>query len=406
MSARTVTPNDKSFPLGLVCREIDHLGAPLAEFSTPIFVLEADAVQHNLDAMASWTKRRGLELMPHGKTTMSPVLWNRQLAAGATGITVATGWQADVALRAGVPTVQIANACTDAHLLLRLTAWLDAHADQELVCWADSVATIDLMERVLPAESRIGVLVELGASGGRTGARDEGDAVAIAERVAASDRLTLRGVAGYEGALAHDRSPAGLASVGAYCDRLASLVDRIRPLVSGTPWVTAGGSAFFDLVADSFSAVPDVRAILRSGAYLVHDSGFYRGISPLDRSRDTGDDTPLVPAMFGYARVVSIPEPGLALLDAGKRDIPFDEGLPVPVGVSDDLGGPARNIEAEITALNDQHTFLRWSGAAPVRIGDVVKLGLSHPCTAFDKWRLVPIVDAHGVVTEAVETFF
>ena len=406
MTARTVTPDDKSFPLDLAGRAIDRLGAPLADFSTPLFVLEAEALQHNLDTMAAWTARRGLELMPHGKTTMAPELWRRQLAAGATGITVATGWQADVALRAGVSTVQIANGCADPQLMLRLSAWLDAHPDQELVCWADSVATVERMERILPSGCRIGVLVELGATGGRTGARDEDDAITIAERVAASDRLTLRGVSGYEGALAHDRSPEGLAAVSTYCNRLAALVDRVRPLVSGTPWMTAGGSAFFDLVAESLGGVDDVRAILRSGAYLVHDSGFYRGISPLDASRDTGDDVPLVPAMFAYARVVSQPEPGLALLDAGKRDIPFDEGLPTVVCVSDELGHAPREINAEITALNDQHTFLRWQGDAPVRIGDVVKLGLSHPCTAFDKWRLVPIVDADGVVTEAVETFF
>ena len=60
----------------------------------------------------------------------------------------------------------------------------------------------------------------------------------------------------------------------------------------------------------------------------------------------------------------------------------------------------------EVTALNDQHAFLYWAGEAPVAVGDVVTLGLSHPCTAFDKWRLVPVVDGGGVVIEAVETFF
>jgi D-serine deaminase-like pyridoxal phosphate-dependent protein len=406
MSPRLVTPQDKSFPLGLVGRDVTALDTPLAEFSTPLFALEGEAMDANLVAMAAWTARRGLELMPHGKTTMAPELWRRQLEAGATGITVATGWQADVALRAGVPTVQLANMCTDPALLLRLSSWLEEHPDQQLVCWADSVSVIDRMERILPRGARIGVLVELGASGGRTGARDEGEALAIAARVAASDRLTLHGVSGYEGALAHDRSPDALDAVSGYCDRLAQLVDRVRPLVPGTPWVTAGGSAFFDLVADSLTQVSEVRAILRSGAYIVHDSGFYRGISPLDASQDTGEDLPLAPAMFAYARVVSHPEPGLALLDAGKRDVPFDEGLPIPLGVADELGGTQRPLVAEVTALNDQHAFLRWTGEPPVRVGDVVKLGLSHPCTAFDKWRLVPIVDRGGVVTEAVETFF
>lgn len=404
--ARTVTADDKSFPAAAIGREVAHVGVPLTEFSTPLFVLDADALAHNIAALASWTAERWLELMPHGKTTMAPGLWRRQLDAGATGITVATGWQADVALRAGVPTVQIANMSLDPALLRRLASHLAEHPEQELVAWADSLAAVEAMEAALPEGARVGVLVELGASGGRTGARDEADAVAIAERVAASPTLELRGVAGYEGALAHDRAPESLAAVRRYCDRLVALVERLRPLIEGTPWVTAGGSAYFDVVADSFAPLRDARRILRSGAYLVHDDGFYRGISPLDAQRDPDPATTLRPAMHGYARVVSQPEPGLALLDAGKRDLPFDEGLPVVLGVAAGLGLQERPIEAEITALNDQHAFLRWSGESPVAVGDVVRLGLSHPCTAFDKWRLVPIVDADGMVTEAVETFF
>ncbi|MGO2773848.1 MAG: alanine racemase, partial [Brachybacterium tyrofermentans] len=174
---RTVQAHDKSFPVGLVGREITALDVPLAEFSTPLLVLDERAIAHNLQVMAAWTGERGLELMPHGKTTMAPVLWRRQLDAGCTGITVATGWQADVALRAGIATVQIANTCTDPALLRRLSSHLAEHPEQELVCWADSLATIDLLERELPAGSRLGVLVELGADGGRTGARTEDEAL-------------------------------------------------------------------------------------------------------------------------------------------------------------------------------------------------------------------------------------
>lgn len=429
LSTRTVTAVDKSFPAALIGRSIADLRAPLSAFSTPLFVLDGEAMGRNIAVMAAWASARGLELMPHAKTTMAPALWRRQLAAGATGLTVATPWQAGVALRAGAPTVQIANMCVDPHQLRQLAAHLCEHREQEVVCWADSFAAVEIMERVLPpgtqADARLGVLVELGAVGGRSGARSEDGAVAIAERIAASPVLTLRGVAGYEGALAHDRSPGALAAVGAYCRRLAALVDRVRPMVEGTPWVTAGGSAYFDLVADAISGLADVRAILRSGAYIVHDSGFYQSISPLDASRAAAAEDALRPAMFAFARVVSRPEPGLALLDAGKRDVPFDEGLPTVLAVASELGGAERAVEpgrVEVSALNDQHMFVRWStsrctagdaaggpdGAdeAPLAVGDVVKLGLSHPCTAFDKWRLVPIVDAEARVIEAIETMF
>lgn len=406
-AARTVQRSDKSFPADLVGRPISSLEAPLRSFSTPLLVLDDAAMRHNLRVMAEWTSERGLELMPHGKTTMAPVLWRRQLEAGCTGITVATGWQADLALREGVPTVQLANTCTDPALLRRLAAHLSAHPEQELVCWADSLATIDLLERELPAGARLGVLVELGADGARTGAREEELAVRIAERVAASPVLRLVGAAGYEGAIAHDRSAASLAAVAEYCGRLAALAERLRPLIEGEPWVSAGGSAYFDLVAEAFAPLTEMRRILRSGAYIVHDSGFYRSISPLDATRGVQEPQALRAGMRAYARVVSLPEPGLALLDAGKRDVPYDEGLPVPLGVASALGGEERPLQGEITALNDQHAFLHLPDGEQLALGDVVTLGLSHPCTAFDKWRLIPVVDAEsGMVREAVETFF
>jgi D-serine deaminase-like pyridoxal phosphate-dependent protein len=198
--------------------------------------------------------------------------------------------------------------------------------------------------------------------------------------------------------------------VRSYCARLAALGRQVAPLVEGPAWITAGGSAYPDLVADAIAGIEGTRAILRSGAYIVHDSVFYRGISPLDRDRGLPEREALLPAMRAHARVISQPEPGLALLDAGKRDVPYDEGLPVPLAVADRLGGTERpfpdSARAEITALNDQHAFLRWEGEAPVALGEVVTLGLSHPCTAFDKWRLIPVVDADGTVAEAVETLF
>ena len=114
--------------------------------------------------------------------------------------------------------------------------------------------------------------------------------------------------------------------------------------------------------------------------------------------------------MHVWARVVSRPEPGLALLDAGKRDVPFDLGLPEPQLAADTLGGPARPLAGEITAVNDQHAFLRLDPDTALDVGHVVRLGLSHPCTAFDKWREIPVVDGPDepdpVVVDLVRTYF
>ncbi len=389
-------------------------GPRLAEFSTPLFVLDGPSMRSNVASMAHWVASRGLELMPHGKTTMAPAVWHEQLNAGATGISVATAWQARVALTHGVPTVQLANSCTDPQGLVDLSTLQNADDSRDVLCWVDSIPTVDRMESALAGlgtNRRIGVLVELGAEGGRTGARSMKQALSIVARVVASPYLEFRGVAGYEGALGHDRSDEALATIRTYLTELTELFRASRELVDHSPLIiSAGGSAYFDLVHEALLPLrgDDARLVLRSGAYVTHDDGFYRHISPLTPDAAPEEQHTLTSAMRAYARVASRPESELALLDAGKRDVPFDEGLPVPLAWTDTLGGVESPLTgATITAVNDQHAFMRWSGEMPAHVGSVVRLGLSHPCTAFDKWRLIPVVDGDSdVVVDVVETCF
>lgn len=149
---------------------------------------------------------------------------------------------------------------------------------------------------------------------------------------------------------------------------------------------------------------------LRSGAYITHDDGFYRRISPLDEGMADGQPASgrLRPAMWGLTRVVSHPEPALALIDGGKRDFPFDEGLPIPRQVSPELGSQWMQLDgASILAMNDQHSYLGLTGQ-DVGIGQVVSLGLSHPCTTFDKWQYLPMVASRDSdhVVGLIRTFF
>ena len=111
------------------------------------------------------------------------------------------------------------------------------------------------------------------------------------------------------------------------------------------------------------------------------------------------------------------PEPGLALLDGGRRDVSFDDGLPLAQWIVGRAEDEAVLAGSRVSALNDQHLFLRLAddavasgAAARLRVGDVVRLGLSHPCTVLDKWRMIPVVaDADApdpVVVDIVETIF
>ena len=415
-----LTARDKGIPSRAIGMTIaEFLAAPprLEEFWTPLIVLDDSAIGHNVDTMAAWCRARGLDLMPHGKTTMSPTLWRRELDAGALGITLSTMGQVRTARSLGIGSIMLANSAVDERSLHWLCGEL-ADPDLRFVCWADSVETVDALARILTAAGSprpVDVCVELGAAGGRTGARTVDAAVAVAERVAAAPALRLAGVAGYEGSLAHDRSEPGMRSVRDYLRRLIELHERIRQLYGpGDVYVTAGGSAYFDVVAEVFADAgagddPRTRFTLRSGAYIVHDDGFYRQISPFDEARASAETPRFRTAMRGLARVVSHPEPGLALLDGGKRDFPYDEGLPIPRETASDLGAARFPLTgAAITAMNDQHSYLRSGDALPTPVGSVVALGLSHPCTAFDKWRVLPVVDSwdSGVVVDLVRTYF
>ncbi|SEH60897.1 D-serine deaminase, pyridoxal phosphate-dependent [Mycolicibacterium rutilum] len=361
----------------------------------PVCVLHAEALEHNLETMAAWCAQRGVELAPHGKTHMAPQLLARQFDAGACAVTVATVSQVRVFRAFGVRDVIVANEIVDEAGLHWLGDELDADPDFRVTCWADSVAGVHAMTAALTAagtDRPVGVCVELGMPDGRTGCRDQREVDEVARAVVASPRLRLVGVAGYEAALGHDVGPEGLARVRPYLAGLRAAALRLGPLFeTDRVLATAGGSTYFDAVADALSDWPaglSVRTVLRSGCYLTHDDGLYARTSPLRAA--------LRPALSVWAQVVSRPQADLALLTMGRRDVSFDQDMPTPRGLPN----------SRVTKLNDQHAYLRLGGDDRVAVGDWVQFGISHPCTVFDKWPMIPMVDDDGRVVDLIRTFF
>jgi D-serine deaminase-like pyridoxal phosphate-dependent protein len=382
----------------------------LSDLQTPVLTLDAAALERNLAIMTAVARDAGVSLAPHGKTTMAPQLWRRLLDAGAWGITLATAWQVQVARSFSVNRVLMANELVDPVGLRWVASELEENQDFEFYCWADSPETVNLMEEALigsPGRRRIGVMVELGADGGRTGARSQETGLATAAAIADSRHLFLAGVAGWEGVLGHDRTSENIQTIRRFLDGMAEMHRTLRDsgMYSGRSIVTAGGSAYPDLVLECLAPLADgeTSVVLRSGSFLIHDDGFYERLSPF---RSGQSEPTLRSAMHAWSRTLSRPEPSLALLDAGKRDIPYDEGLAVPQKLS--TGEP---VKGELIALNDQHAFLRVAADdATVSAGAVVRLGLSHPCTAFDKWKLIPVIDnadsKNPRIVDLVHTFF
>jgi D-serine deaminase-like pyridoxal phosphate-dependent protein len=364
----------------------------------PLCVLAASALAHNVTTMADWCRLHGVALAPHGKTHMAPQLFVRQLEAGACAVTVATISQVRTYRAFGVSDIVLANELVDAAGLAWLGGELDADPDFGLVCWVDSVRGVELMTAALTAAGTrrpVDVCVEVGMAGGRTGCRDADGVDEVARAAAASERLRLVGVAGYEATTGHDVTPDAYAGVRSYLRDLRAAVMRLSgTFESDEIVVTAGGSTYFDAVADELTGgwpVP-VRTILRSGCYLTHDDGLYRRTSPL------GGPSGLRPALTVWAQVVSRPEPDLALLTMGRRDVSFDQDLPVPYGLTD----------SRVTKLNDQHAYLRLGEPDRERtaVGSWIEFGISHPCTVFDKWQLIPVLDDDRRVVDLIRTFF
>ncbi|MEV7564838.1 alanine racemase [Streptomyces tanashiensis] len=382
-------------------------------FTTPVLALSAESVEHNLRLLETYAERHGLAFAPHGKTSMAPQLFERQLAHGAWGITAAVPHQARVYRAHGISRIFLGNELVDAVALRWLAAELDADPDFRFICYVDSVRGVELMDEALRAAGAarpVDVVVELAAgSTGRTGARTEAECAAVADAVAAVATLRLVGVAGYEGTM----PGADAERVREWLQRLVGLAadfdkaGRFDPAV-GEIVVSAGGSEWFDTVAEVFAEIPalslPVLKLLRSGAYVSHDDGQYRNRTPFNRIPEEGA---LQPAFRLWSQVVSRPTAEQAFTNAGKRDAAHDLHLPEAQVVRDARTGEIRPAEGiTVTGLSDQHAWLATGPGADLEVGDWVGMGLSHPCTIFDKWQLIPVVEADGTVVDHIRTFF
>lgn len=379
-------------------------------FVLPLMTLAEEALEHNIQTMARWCSSVGAHLAPHAKTTMSPEIVRRQLEAGAWGLTAATISQVMALRSIGAERILLANELVDPAGITWLASELRADPGFNFFCYADSSTGIELLEQSLAAAATprpVPVLIELGHQGGRTGCRNPDDAANLAALVAAQPNLQLAGVAGYEGSVGHDGSADTIEAVRRYVTEVVALARRVRSHVPTDQRliVSAGGSAFFDVVAEQCQAAElgDALILLRSGAYVTHDDGFYRTITPAVRGVAAAPE--FVPALSVWAHVLSRPEPDLLIAGAGRRDVPFDEGLPAVRSVRSADGRQLPSAGFVLDRLNDQHAFVRIPPDSKVAPGDMLRLGISHPCTAFDKWRVIPVI-RDGVVVELAHTLF
>lgn len=409
----------KGFPHGSPALRRSQIGQQgwnvlSGDLPLPLAVIRRERLRHNLGWMQRYADDSGVGLAPHGKTTMSPQLLQGQLKAGAWGLTFATVGQARVGVAAGASRIVIANQVVQQADLAGIAALRAQAPGLRVIFLLDSLAQLALIEASQPAQP-LEVLLELGLAGGRTGCRTEEQALDLARRAHASSAVRLVGIECYEGLAATGDDAADREHAASLMARVAAIArqcERENLFEADEVIVSAGGSAIFDLVVPGLKPALSgkVLGLLRSGCYVTHDDGFYkRMVSAVNRRLGCTESSGLQPALEVWAVVQSLPEPGLAILTAGKRDISYDLGMPIPLAVSP-LG--TREVQPapaawSVSGMNDQHAYLRLGDApSDLKIGDRVALGISHPCTTFDKWRWMPVVDKHYDVVDAIVTYF
>ncbi|GAA0398197.1 alanine racemase [Streptomyces luteireticuli] len=366
---------------------IPDLGAP----GLPELRLDLSALENNIRLMARWSHEHGVELSPHIKTTMTRPIVDLQMAAGAWGVTVATTRQAGIALGWGIRRILIANQVIHGTDLARIRKWLRETPDLELYCFIDSMAGLARAQVAMgQARNPLRLLIDVGAGQGRTGVRKPSEARVLAEAAAQGPAgAVLAGVAGYEGIRPNNREAATTEAVDAHCRTTVGIFHDLVPFFrTERPLLSMGGSAFPDRAVAAIDELrrrhPDIALlpVVRSGCYVTHDHGTYEQVSPVPGLR---------PALTVRAVVLSTPEPGHAVVGAGRRELPYDAGLPVLVGVRGPYGMRLEASQAVAARIYDHHLVL--TGVQALQVGDVVDLGISHPCSAFDRWPSLVVVD-------------
>jgi D-serine dehydratase len=402
-STTVIEDKFKGFPIDSYGKTLEQFLATkpnlfTANFQFPIMVLKESAVKNNIAQMMSFCNSVDAQLAPHVKTTMSPQLAQMQVAAGATALTVANFWQGRIFLKHGFKNLIIANEVLDPTAIAEI-AKINKQKQAEIIFYVDSILALEIIQKHTPLEGEQNLFIEVGTENGRGGVRELSLVEQLAQRIKADKRLNLIGVTGFEGAVPDAaRGRRGEKKISKFCQKIVAAAELAYPYKSDQQFViSAGGSAYFDIVARELNKFEKPRRLLlRSGGYITHDHKYYEEIYPFALS-----DRSFKPAIEVWAQVISKPEKDFGVLNLGKRDIGNDLHNPIPIKSYD---GQVKSFSAVIEKLNDQHGYLR--GKQEFSLAQLIGLGISHPCTTFDKWGLIPLVNDDYDLIDCLQTFF
>ncbi|HXZ86767.1 MAG TPA: alanine racemase [Myxococcota bacterium] len=330
----------------------------VAEVDTPALVVDLERMERNIAAMSRFFADKRAKLRPHWKTPKCVEVAERQLAAGAIGVTCAKLGEAEALAAGGVRTsVLIANQLVGAAKLARLVAL--ARVLPELIVAVDSAEQIAALDAALAGASapapRLGAVIEVDTGMHRCGTSAPEETLALAQRLRAS-RVAYRGVMGYEG---HAVLVADAAKRKELAEAAAALllahVEALRGAGLAPEIVSSGGTGTYDLTG----TVPGITEI-QAGSYVFMDG----------RYREVRSD--FEPALTLHTTVIHR-RGRLLVTDAGVKSLSSDFGLPTGF----ELG-------ARVVALSEEHGHVLVDEGVELAPGERIRLLPSHGDTTIN----------------------
>jgi 3-hydroxy-D-aspartate aldolase len=331
-----------------------------AQLSTPALLLDFDAFQRNVAAMAGFCREHGVALRPHAKTHKSVEIARKQLEAGAAGICCATIGEAERLANGGIGNLLITSPIVTAPKLRRLAALQER--SEGLMVVADTVEAVEGLARTAAAADRqLWVLVDLGVGRRRTGCSGSAAALAVARRIADSNSLAFGGVQAYAGYLQHIADLAERRRQGAFEDIMVSeVLDRLAADRIPVPRVSGAGTG-----THAIDAAGGLFSELQCGSYVFLDVDYAAVALRDDQPR------PFAPALFVRTAVISANADHHVTTDAGLKAFATDGPRPLIL-----RGAPAG---AEYFFFGDEHGRVELEGAPRhLPVGSVLECLTPH----------------------------
>lgn len=342
-----------------------------SEIPTPALVIDRDRLEQNIQTMQAFFRGRPAGLRPHSKTHKCPQIARMQVEAGALGITCAKLGEAKVMVDAGLTGILIANQVVGAAKAREL-ARLGARA--EVIAAADCAENVDELAAAARAEgTAIHLIVEVDVGMRRAGTRSAAATVALAQHIAGTPGLRFRGLMGYEGHTVFIANPDERRQAGQTANAiLVEHAEAVRAAGLPVELVSAGGTGTYN-ICGAYPGITEVQA----GSYPTMDARYHALLPEFQ------------PALTLLTTVVSRPERGRVILDAGLKSMTHEFGLPQPI----DVRG------ATLIKLSEEHGTVDLTDPdRDLRLGDKVSLLPTHGCTTVNLHDTFYVVRGDEVV--------